>query len=161
MQDTNRYVSQVTSRSRADFPQMIIATRKREPCIFASPEWMTLPCINRAKDIKDEIIDLMVQLPGLMSEFDDIKVASGTTLDSSQRRRIFFQRSKLFQTAVDGWLARFTKSARPDLLAETDHGIPETSDINQMLLHIQGSSTGQRFCGFTTSSPLHAMTYRS
>lgn len=88
--------------------------------------------MNRAKDSKDEMIDLMVQLPGMMSEFDDIKVASGTALDSPQRRRDFFQRSKLFQANIDDWLARFKKSASPDLLEETEDGIPETFNINQM-----------------------------
>jgi hypothetical protein len=110
---------------------MIVAMRRREPCVFASPEWMTLPWMNRSKDIKDEIIDLMVQLPGMMGEFDDIKAANGTAFDSPQHRRNFFLKSKLFQADVDRWLVRL-ESTSPDLLQETEDGIPETFDINHM-----------------------------
>jgi hypothetical protein len=113
---------------------MIIATRKREPCPFARPEWLTLPWTHRPKDIKDELIDLMVKTPGLLSEFDDIKLATGTALDYPQRRLNFFIKLKLFQEEIDHWTEKLKKSTSPELLEETEDGIPEKFDIDHMFL---------------------------
>jgi hypothetical protein len=120
--------------SEAEIHQMIVAMRKREPCPFARPEWLTLPWMYRPKDVKDELIDLMVQVPGLISEFDDIKQAKRTVQNSPESRRRFFSRAKLFQEDVDRWNKRLKESTSPYLLEETEDGIPETFDINQMFL---------------------------
>lgn len=111
---------------------MIIAMRKREHCPFASTEWLTLPWLHRSKDVKDELIDLMVQVPGLISDFDDITL--GRIVDSPESRRNFFSRARLLQDSIDSWNVILQESTSPELMRETEDGIPETFDIDYMFL---------------------------
>lgn len=113
---------------------MIVAMRKREPCPFDSPEWLTLPWLHRTKDLKDKLIDLMVQVPGLISEFDDITLQRHPIQDSPESRRHFFARARLLQDAIEAWNVMLMESTDPELLRATEDGIPETFDLDNMFL---------------------------
>lgn len=94
---------------------------------------MTVPWTNVPKDLKDELVDLMVQLPGIRAEYDAIKVIRGTDADTVDRRLNLFILFKAFQTQIHSWLKKFETSTSPDILEATKHGIPETFEVNNMV----------------------------
>ncbi|KAE9980094.1 hypothetical protein EG328_000459 [Venturia inaequalis] len=118
----------------ARFQSMIVAMRKREPCPFDSPEWLTLPWLHRIKDVKDKLIDLMVQVPGLISEFDDIALQRHPAQDNPESRRNFFLKARFLQNAIEAWDVMLMKSTDPELLQATEDGIPDTFYIDNMFL---------------------------
>lgn len=67
-----------------------------------------------------------------MSEFDDIKL--GRTADCPEIRRKFYIRARLLQDDIDGWNMRLKDSMSPEMLQDTEDGIPENFDINNMFL---------------------------
>lgn len=74
----------------------------------------------------------MVQVPSLISEFDDITLQRHPVQDNSESRRNFFMRARLLQNAIEAWDVVVTESTDPELLRLTEDGIPETLDIDNM-----------------------------
>ncbi|QDS67857.1 hypothetical protein FKW77_007624 [Venturia effusa] len=118
----------------ARYQSMIVAMRKREPCPFDSPEWLTLPWLHRTKDVKDQLIDLMIRVPGLISEFDDITMQRPPIKDTPESRRNFFRRARLLQDALETWTVMLKESTDPELLRATEDGIPHSFDLDNMFL---------------------------
>lgn len=46
--------------------------RDRKRCVFSSPEWKSIPWSLHPKDPKNELVDILIEIPGIMEELDEL-----------------------------------------------------------------------------------------
>ena len=52
---------------------IIAALKRREYTFLSEPEWKQVPFTRKQKDIRQELLDILVELPSLLAEFDRVK----------------------------------------------------------------------------------------
>jgi hypothetical protein len=82
-----------------------IQNRKRS--IFSSPEWKSIPWSLRPKDPKDELLDILVEVPAILEDLDDFlgclsdQVERQTFLRQQLEERCWLYDSQLHQWATN------------------------------------------------------------
>ncbi len=72
-------------------PQLLQAIKKRKRTILSTDEWKTIPWLERQKDMKDVIVDVLVDIPGLLEDLDDLRACKDESRKLSLRRDLIQQ----------------------------------------------------------------------
>lgn len=82
----------------------IVALKRRERTPLADPQWQQIPWTYHPKDLRQKLLDVMIQLPAILAEFDAIKAVKCTSIDTAKRRRHFFERCGRLHDEAESWL---------------------------------------------------------
>ena len=52
--------------------QMSICVARRQPCVFSQEEWLTAPYLQTAPSTADKLLNLLIQIPGLLARLDTV-----------------------------------------------------------------------------------------
>ncbi|KAL8676650.1 MAG: hypothetical protein Q9186_006849 [Xanthomendoza sp. 1 TL-2023] len=83
---------------------IITAIVSRKPNFFATLQWRTLPFEGKTKDVSNGLHDIMATLPGLLEEFDLIRVCPDETT-AHERRLELFRQCRATDESLRRWYA--------------------------------------------------------
>lgn len=102
----------------------MVALKRRERTPLANPDWQQIPWTYHPKDLLQKLLDVMIQLPAILAEFDAIKAAQGTSTDTVKRRRRFFERCERLHDEAESWLHELEAGIGTHLFVDFKDGIP-------------------------------------
>jgi hypothetical protein len=97
---------------------------------------MELPWRCRPKDLRHELLDVMVHLPAILAQYDTAKSLRKNTMELDSLRFDFFQACKNFDEAAQNWLMKLRASVGPELMEKVSDGIPESFELKDVALAI-------------------------
>jgi hypothetical protein len=99
-------------------------SRRRQ--ILSQQEWKAVPWLEVPKTPKDELIDIMVELPGLLEDVDDMRQLAPGARKSGSREALVARCWEL-DSELQAWIARSAPAVNVDELLESglDH-VPTT-----------------------------------
>ncbi|KAF2435769.1 hypothetical protein EJ08DRAFT_645457 [Tothia fuscella] len=118
----------------ARYQAATISIKQRKPCILAEREWMLRPWLTRPKSIRDNIIDIMLQLPAILECYDKAIALEESSQEEDSARYLFFQLCKIFDAEVQSFLRKLKIGIDAVLLARIENGIPEDFDMRHAFL---------------------------
>jgi hypothetical protein len=112
--------------------QIITAIKQRKPCPLSSPEWMTVPWLNKPKDLRHELYDVMIQLPAILAQFDTAKSLRDNPVEMDSLRFEFFRACKELDEGIQNWLLKLAACVDPKLTEQVLNGIPESFELEDV-----------------------------
>ncbi|UPX16407.1 uncharacterized protein EKO05_0006809 [Ascochyta rabiei] len=105
----------------ARYNNAISGVRSRRPAVFNEEQWKTIPWRGRFKSSSDTIIDILLEVPGILSELDYIDSLSpdDECFDDSRLRTI--KKCWTAHCQLDTW---FKNNSREVHIAETEAPVP-------------------------------------
>lgn len=107
----------------------MVALKRRERTPLANPEWQQIPWTHHPKDLMQKLLDVMIQLPAILAEFDAIKAVRGTSTDTAKRRRRFFERCGRLHDEAESWLHKLEAGIGTHLFVAFKDGISSESSL--------------------------------
>jgi hypothetical protein len=94
---------------------------------------MVIPWQNRAKDLRQELFDVMIQLPVILQQFDKARAIHGNPPGMDTIRFEFFRACKEFDDATQAWVEKLRAQVGPEYLERVSNGIPESFDLKDVV----------------------------
>jgi hypothetical protein len=85
--------------------QTISAIRERKRSVLSNPEWKTVPWTQNQKTVKDILLDIMIDMPGLLEEFDKMEACADPD-EREMRRKKLLEICWLFDRRLGEWSSR-------------------------------------------------------
>jgi hypothetical protein len=122
--------------AHVDRTQIVANIRRREPSFLCKEEWCTVPYEVEGKDYRHEILDVMVNIPRIQSEHDDLKANIVPDFGNSERRQAYFDLCASTRDGLEDWLKRLRTQFDVDRITLIEEGIPDNFPLaNIMLAH--------------------------
>ena len=102
----------------------IVGLKRREPTPLADIPWLQIPWSKGSKDSRQQLLDIMIQLPTILQEFDAIMAVRGTDNDTQTRRSFFFRRCRDFHYEAESWCRTLETGVGAQLYRMVKEGIP-------------------------------------
>lgn len=115
--------------------QALSAILRRKRLVFESPQWKLIPWREISKDLKDILVDTLVDMPGLVQDFDEIKLCPDTNRQQVLRQQLE-DRCWEYDRQLLGWLAKLQEILGP--LQRPPSGGPR--DIVTHIAQVHGMS---------------------
>ncbi|OAA66324.1 Zn(2)-C6 fungal-type DNA-binding domain protein [Cordyceps fumosorosea ARSEF 2679] len=125
---------QLYADARINMVMLSMGQRKRSP--FATPAWDKIPWLKHPKAVKDELIDVMQDIPEILEYIEEFKVSK----DAGRRRdleMLIMSRSSEVQADLDSWAAdRGDSLQRFDCFAHIGPLEPPRNDAEYAFHHM-------------------------
>jgi hypothetical protein len=107
----------------------MVALKRRERTPLANPEWQQIPWTYHPKDLMQKLLDVIIQLPAILAEFDAIKAVRGTSTDTVKRRHRFLERCGRLHDEAESWLHKLEAGIGTHLFVAFRDGISSESPL--------------------------------
>ncbi|KAK0734787.1 hypothetical protein B0T26DRAFT_689648 [Lasiosphaeria miniovina] len=87
---------------RVDLLLSAIKARKKSP--LSTDEWKTQPWSETPKNLKDVLVDVLIHMPGLLEEFDHMRLCQDENKKARRRQRLL-ARCSIYQGELQKWKA--------------------------------------------------------
>lgn len=105
---------------------MITAIIRRQHTFLSEPDWKRLPWAKHPKDFRQELIDIMLDLPEVLAELDTAKAMKQANQDPTEQLQRLLDHCQALLEEAHAWYDRFIDSIVPELRDRFREGISQS-----------------------------------
>ncbi|KAK4208330.1 c6 zinc finger domain protein [Rhypophila decipiens] len=118
---------------------IIVCMVKRQRCPLSTPAWKTVPFTHTPKTYKDALLDVFVDIPGLLENLDALRLAQDPSSSSQRDKRVgILQECWRLDRELLGWFDKYGPRRQIEELRERRFRNQDPSLSDAVTAHIMG-----------------------